>query len=58
MQKESPLFPKGLPPRTEWAEASVPLLEGSSNFACVMETKSADLLKEEALGGASPQGIQ
>lgn len=58
MQKESQLFPKGLPPRTEWAEASVPLLEGSSNFACVTETKRADLLKEEALGGASPQGIQ
>lgn len=58
MQKESQLFPKGLPPRTEWAEASVPLLEGSSNFACVTETKCADLLKEEALGGASPQGIQ
>ena len=34
------------------------LLEGSSNFACITETKRADLLKEEALGGASPQGLQ
>lgn len=58
MQKGSQLFPKGLPPRAEYTEASVALLEGSSNFACVTETKRADPLKEEALGGASPQGLQ
>ena len=52
------MFPKGLPPRAKWAEASVPLLEGPSNFACIMETKRADLLKEEALGGTSPQGLE